>query len=159
MKTTLALAVAALAIPLHAQVNRCVDANGKVTYSDAVCQAGAKGSQVAPPSSAESVDLQRERAQLARERFLLQQERQQVQHERQAPPPAPQQIAAPSRIDSYECQVAKQNLGIGASADSKMKSQRAYEAACFGDRAADVEKARAGATRINIRPAPIIIHR
>lgn len=148
-----------VAAAAQAQVHRCTDEKtGKVTYTDTPCAASAKGAQIERARSPEAMELERERAQIARERFLLEQEKR-AQREQAATAPSTQQVAAPpSRADSYDCQVAKQNLGVGIDRDSRMKSQRAYEAACFGDNAAAIEKARAGATQIHVRPAPVIIH-
>ena len=134
--------------PAMAQVNRCVNpATGKVTFTDGPCDPSQQGSQVMAPRSRESIELERERAQLARERQLLQQERDLMSRQREASPPreaTPAPAPAESRADSYACQVARRNLGVGISPESRMRSQRDYEIACFGDRAADVEQSRAG---------------
>jgi hypothetical protein len=136
-----------LSFGCSAQVYRCADPHtGKVAYADAPCPTGTKAAQVEAAKSDQAKELERERAQLARERFQLQQERAQRPID-----PQPQQVAKPGRVDSYACDMAKKNLGVGASKDSKMRSQREYEAACFGDKAADIEASRAGAPVTNIR--------
>lgn len=147
MKAAFAL-VLFLSFGCSAQVYRCADASGKVAYSDNPCPTGAKASQVEGAKSADARELERERAQLARERFRLQQEREAVKQSAQAPAV---QVAQPKPVNSYECDIAKKNLGVGINEDSKMRSQRVYETACFGEKAADVEAARAGAPVVNIR--------
>lgn len=144
MKFIIATVVCFAALAAQAQVNRCLDPGGRVSYSDGPCPSSAKASRVEAQKSTEAIELERERAQLARERFQLQQERQAVKRERSAEP-APQVVQPVSRVDSHQCDIAKRNLGAGISPESKMQSQRAYEVACFGDKAADIEQARAAA--------------
>jgi hypothetical protein len=156
VKPLIVLTLLLISCAAGAQVHRCTDAAGKVTYTDGVCPAATKATQIEAQKSSPEIELERERAALARERFELRQQREAVERER-----APKPMVAPpvARFDSYACDMAKRNLGIGANKDSKARSQRQYEVACFGEEAAEIEKARAGATRINITPPPVIINR
>lgn len=145
-KVVLILAALLVTAPAYAQVNRCKDAKtGKVVYSDAACPSGVEAAQIQAPRSAAEIDLERERAALARERHLLEQEKRAVRRSPAAPAEeSPSPAPAVARTDSYECRVATRNLGSGINKDSKLQSQQAYERACFGERAADIQKARAG---------------
>lgn len=155
-----------------AQINRCVGPDGRLQYTDAPCPASTKsaGALAAPAASErpdprfeaqdlaarrQRLELERERVQLERERTTLERDRVQAARETALPAGAGAVIPRQTGVDSYACDVARRNLGVGINEESKMRSQREYELACFGDRAADIESKRAGRPQVNIRVTPV----
>lgn len=142
-----------------AQVFKCEGTNGKIVYADAPCPTDAKGTQVMRARSAAEVEAENRRNEAARQRTLNAEEARatsraaRTRADFQAGVQRNEGDTTPlkSRLDSYECQVAKKNLGSGTSKESKLQSQQVYESACFGDKAADIEAARAGKPEIKIR--------
>lgn len=95
-------------MPAWAQVQRCTDASGHVTYTDTVCQQGQRSHEVVPPTSAQERAEQEARYQQAlerrREQHALDMQRQaQAQAEAAAlaaqrpPPPIVVEVAAPAQ--------------------------------------------------------------
>lgn len=66
------IAIAAMALPASAQVHRCKDGAGKITYSDQPCNAAQSGGVLERQRSREQVQEERFRAAEANERKQLQ---------------------------------------------------------------------------------------
>jgi hypothetical protein len=163
----LALGLVVAATTAGAQIHRCTMAEGRVVYSDGACPSNTEKAGTVPGTGRsaasdaerrqlralerEEMALQRERLALERDRIQVERERtlarrDQAQAERDMQLPAGYGVTIPGGVNSYRCEVATRNLGVG-SLSSRARSQREYEMACFGDRAADIQVQRAGSGR------------
>ena len=129
-------AFAFLAMPASAQVHRCKDTSGKLTYSDQPCAAGQSGGVIERQKSREQILEERLQAAEAngrkyraqdaeRERQMF--ELQQQQQRRQTAPPYGAQAATQDKSSSRECKEATKKLEFVSSipvtprVDSRMR--------------------------------------
>ncbi len=98
MSDLLTMALVALSIAFtssmaHAQVNRCIDANGKVLYSDRICDAGQRGGQIERRKTRDEIYRERLQALDAEDRKqqqnLIEQQREAAQYNARAYQQAP----------------------------------------------------------------------
>lgn len=110
------LALTAFAIPSSAQVHRCQDATGKLTFSDQPCGSGQRGELIQQRKSREEILEERMQAAEARERMYRAQsadlerqifEQQRSQLRASNSQPVPQNMAA-----SHECKAARKELAF-----------------------------------------------
>ncbi|WP_284426370.1 DUF4124 domain-containing protein [Acidovorax sp. SUPP1855] len=93
-----------------AQVHRCADATGKLTYSDQPCQAGQAGAQIEQRKTAEV--LQQERAEAARAHQLKAQQQRAEQGAQRRPTPttSPAPTVMAQTQPTAECRAAQKEL-------------------------------------------------
>lgn len=108
-------AFAFLAMPASAQVHRCKDISGKLTYSDQPCAAGQSGGIIEPQKSREQILEERLQAAEANERkYRAQAVRQDAQifeqQQRQPTLPYGSQTTAQDKASSRECKEAMKKL-------------------------------------------------
>lgn len=113
------LALFILAMPAAAQVHRCKDASGKLTYSDRACDKDHSGELIEQKKSPEEIFAERMRASEANERKYRAQA---AERQSQAVEPRQNQTRAtenqqdaPNRATSRECQAAQRQLDLVAS--------------------------------------------
>lgn len=141
-----------LAGSARAQLQKCTAPDGKITYSDALCNATSKKIENLNISASTSY-------------WPAPAPRQQVYSE---PPPAAanQQPEAPAAFvpNQYQCETARRNYEVSvklATRKSAPASDREMNLACYGvEHAAQIEQARAAAPKITIKnsAAPAITH-
>ena len=113
-------AFAFLAMPASAQVHRCKDSSGKLTYSDQPCAAGQSGGVIEHQKSREQILEERLQAAEANERkYRAQTARQEAQifeqQQRQAALPYGGQVTAQDKASSRECKEAMKKLDFVSS--------------------------------------------
>jgi hypothetical protein len=106
----------------HAQVHKCVSADGRVEFSNTPCRSSASGGQIRVVPNEVSNAGAREQALKAENQRLREQLSQQSTAQRQAAPtPAPGRTYADlqaERANTYECKIAQQNYETTASSST-----------------------------------------
>lgn len=130
-KTRLLFAVAAIALSAaaSAQVHRCKDASGKVSYSDQPCPSNQQGGLIERQRSQEEIYEERMRAAEANERKYRQQQAEAMREgaampQRPAAPPPMAGNAAQDKTNTPECRAAKRDLEIASSSRTAKDSEK-----------------------------------
>lgn len=120
-----------LAVPASAQVHRCKDASGKLTYSDQPCVAGQSGGVIERQKSREQILEERLQAAEANERKYRAQDaererqmfEQRQQQRRQPAPSHSAQAATQDKSSSRECKEALKKLEFISSIRATPKNE------------------------------------
>jgi len=125
MKTALILiAACVVCISASAQVHRCTDASGKVSFSDTPCATSQKGGLVQRAPSAAEIDAERWQAAQARQNFQAQQSREAWREANAAQQQGPYQLAPAPTSPGRECAAARKN-GWGNQSGAMQQAARA----------------------------------
>lgn len=153
--TALALGLLLAAQTASAQVHRCTDPkSGRVTYSNVGCSDGEQTRQIERQRSDAELQAERADADAARLRFESQQSREVVAARSASEAAAP---APAFRANQFECERALRNADTAASSITSRgrrdsAADREANIKCYGTAdAAEIEKARAGATRVKVQ--------
>lgn len=113
LSTVACLVIAAVCLPVNAQVHRCTDATGKIIYSDAPCAQNQTGKMIEPQKSREQILEERQQAAEAKQRKY---QAQTLEHNSQVAEPPRQSAAQHTKSEpqnlalSRECREAKKEL-------------------------------------------------
>lgn len=145
------IAVCAIAASASAQVNRCKDASGKITFSDAPCATGQIGSQVQRAQTADEIYLERMQAAQARQDFQNQQAKTGTAATAATATLTPLLAGRPRAYDSPACVTTRKN-GWGAQ-DGTMQIKAKQECARLAAEEREFERQYRGNCQSNFNRA------